>query len=605
MRWPLVALSLVVVACGHGATTAPDAATTVPTATPAALLERLRPFAGKAIWTVELMSAGVDATTVGGVQLDVAGSSVTLRIFDREQRVLGGPYELTFDAANNVFSAPLPSLLGKVGTEIAVGVEDATPDEMQVLFYRARARPASLLPGAVTKSARARRDAFARHVSRFHDVPGITGLDRLADILQTIADTDYETFMIQNPPPAATWLTGAPTLVHVILEDAIDVLSFGNKQLKLPLMVVFPHEEFIFRAEEIPQTGMKPRLNVPNGNGRARHLLFNALASLNVPDFIVSFVAKAQGHDFEHPLKDLTGEDLADVTVNEIGRRFAEHLKLLSSTGRLGDGHSVRDWIRAEMGSGTPAPDLEAQRAAAEKLPAGEIQLTVDLGTNQAYATAQLFIPKNEDERKYVADYLKSVYDDMIQPDLLPGQCAEHKYYPAPAFRSLAGFVATGPITIGNGATRFFSLNPEGDGRFQSPYATLTLPMPPLLDLEMAPAVSLPDTVPGLVALGVTSPDLSADFLNYDPAADYPMSFSVGAGTMMARLAGSKVIECKATAAAPSVTVSKADLAKFAGGSILFRHLRMLETRSTFPSPGRVLQMRAQTTRSLSLTAKK
>jgi len=601
----LLACALAFVACGEGKPSEPPK-TEAPTATAAALVAKLKVFAGRTIWTIEHFSDGIDAKEVGGLQLDVNGETdVSVRMFDREKQPLAGPFALRFEPTRNAFIASQPMLLGKVGHELSVSLDDSVPDELQVLFYRARPTPKYLLPSAITKRSEDRRNAFAQQVERYRDVPGLTGLDRLADILQVIADTDYETFMIRNPPPQATFWTGAPTLVHVILEDALDILAPGMADLKLAVMVLHPHEPHVRAPQAIPQTGMKPVLNIPGsaqGAGRGRHLIFNAIASLNAPDFIVSFVAKAQGHDFEPPLKPLVGEDLADVTTNEIGRRFGAFLEELAKEGKLGDGHSVRDWIRAEMGDGSPGPDLEAVRVAALNFPSGEVQLTVDVSTKQAYATAQLWVPKDDAERQYIKEYLDSVLNDMIQPDLAPGTCAEHKAYPQPPLRPLRGFVSTGPLLVTHGATPFFSLNREDEGRYQSPYAALMLPTPPLLDFEMKPASSLADAVPGLEVLGVRVPDVSADYLNFDPKAPYPLSFSLGAGTMMARLSGSKVIECKATAAAPNVTVSVENLAKFAGGSILFRHIRHETETANFLTPPRTIQFRSQTTRGLTLT---
>ncbi len=249
-------------------------------------------------------------------------------------------------------------------------------------------------------------------------------------------------------------------------------------------------------------------------------------------------------------------------------------------------------------------PETYGETPLPEKPLLGEIMATVDLGTNMPYATAQLFDPRTLDQANYVKSYLDSLINDVVQPDLADGACAEHKEYPRPTPVFVPPYTAIieSPVILSHEGTPVFTLAYEGEGRYASPPdPALMIPTPLLLDIEIPGAPKVAKSFTGLRRLGLAVPDAAAESLTYDRDADFPISFREN-GTMMVRLSGVKTIECKLTELHPDVRVSKADLAKFVSGSILFRHIAWGET-FVRPSMGvpRPLRIFSQTTRSMSL----
>ncbi len=170
----------------------------------------------------------------------------------------------------------------------------------------------------------------------------LSGLERFASLVQQMADDA----LARSGDPASPFagLDGK----QLFLDDLVDLFvpdEFRREKelamVSLPLLV---GEVIVDGPNEL--TGFRADLQV--GSGRFRHFALNAAAAYRYPPFLVAAAAQVVGNDLEGD-EGLSADSQADLATNEIGRSFAQLLRL-RPLAELADGVAVETWLLERFG---------------------------------------------------------------------------------------------------------------------------------------------------------------------------------------------------------------------------------------------------------------
>ena len=169
-----------------------------------------------------------------------------------------------------------------------------------------------------------------------------SGLERFASLVQEMADDA----LARSGDPASPFagLDGK----QLFLDDLVDLFVPDEFRREKELVMV---SEPLLVGEVIVDgpsdlTGFRADLQV--GSGRFRHFALNAVAAYRYPPFLVAAAAQVVGNDLEGD-EGLSADSQADLATNEIGRSFAQLLRL-RPLAELADGVAVETWLLERFG---------------------------------------------------------------------------------------------------------------------------------------------------------------------------------------------------------------------------------------------------------------
>jgi hypothetical protein len=307
--------------------------------------EAFRPLSDKLLALFTVGNTGTLNTSQAEglkVRLNTDATRLSIEFHNEAQGLVISPVELLPDpAASGGFRAENVQAFGRNDLILLARVHENGPDgtEISLMITTPATRAASRTRAVINTSAdRAeRRQAYKRHNAELIRQNVCNDLERFACMVQDIVDTGVSKF---GRDQAA---------LDLIMDDLVDIFVPAG-YYKSSMMRLEPTLQEDVLTDPGPACGNAKGLSgfapeFRNGEGRFRHFMANASSKRFAPGFIVNLTARFVGGDWGWK-NDPTGDIAADLATNAAGRDFYDFLFGLKGDNRLGDGVTVKEWIR-------------------------------------------------------------------------------------------------------------------------------------------------------------------------------------------------------------------------------------------------------------------